>query len=122
LLKGLQPWQQIVLLSVIAVLFVWAAIATWHASKPSGRGGKPIYTGETKLRLFYPGDGRQPRAVGQSNIYRWLPIRVGGKPEGAKKSDPDVAVLWIVFVVFSEDVDPSTWTFVLSSDVNPRLR
>src|SRR5437870_1705031 len=100
LLRGLQPWQAIIVLSIIALLFVWAAAATWQASKSNNPTAKPFYNGETKLRMFYPGDGRQPRAVGQANIFRWFPVRVGGKAEGAKKSDPEVAVLWIVFVSF----------------------
>lgn len=88
--------------------------ASWYATRKwyEVRTVDSPYTGETTLRLFFPGDGQPPQLVYQQNIYRYS-CYVGeihvASPGMDSKGEPltitSEVKMWTVFIIFQREVD-----------------
>ena len=110
-------------LSGAAVLFVLPESLRWVNNRDRAflnkKGSSPSqqrYSGETMLKMFVPGLGQRPEAIGQSNIFRWIPVNMNQVDTTTGKITKSTMFL---FLVFQQDVDDTAFTFTVKTSVNP---
>jgi hypothetical protein len=92
---------------LISVLLVGGS--TWYFARQAV---EPPYTGETTLKLFFPGEDRPPQLVYSKNIYRYS-CYVGqihvASPGMNSKGEPitisSEAKMWTIFIIFQREVN-----------------
>jgi hypothetical protein len=111
---------------VFIVVLVLAVAALVHFFDPFRTSAPSApYTGETKMKLFFPGDGSEPQTVSKANIYRVTAMGVE-MDFTAPKSDKEINIAkaraWIVQLIFEKEINAENMQIVYGGGLGPNMR